>query len=115
LRSISCAGPFAPSAPSRPDTRRNGVDRLAGLAAVQVIGAAAPPSSVPSDEVVDSTAQPSGPAPSDYVVEPGDTLWSIAVHIAPDQDPRPIVHRLAERSGGTALRPGQRLSLAGIR
>jgi len=88
---------------------------LAGLAAVQVIGAAAPPSSVPSDEVVDSTAQPSGPAPSDYVVEPGDTLWSIAVHIAPDQDPRPIVHRLAERSGGTALRPGQRLSLAGIR
>jgi hypothetical protein len=99
LRSISCAGPFAPSAPSRPDTRRNGVDRL------------------PADPFARDRlpAPPSGPAPSDYVVEPGDTLWSIAVHIAPDQDPRPIVHRLAERSGGTALRPGQRLSLAGIR
>lgn len=84
------------------------------LAAMQAIGAVAPPSSTPSGEV-DSTARPSGPAPSDYVVEPGDTLWSIAVRIAPGQDPRPIVHRLAERSGGTALRPGQRLSLAGIR
>jgi hypothetical protein len=50
-----------------------------------------------------------------YVVEPGDTLWSIAERIAPGEDPRPIVHVLAQRAGGSGLRPGQRLSLAGIR
>jgi len=74
-----------------------------------------PRSSTPTGDVAGSTARPLGPAPSDYVGEPRETLWSIAVRIAPGEDPRPIVQRLAERSGGTALRPGQRLSLAGIR
>jgi hypothetical protein len=50
-----------------------------------------------------------------YVVQPGDTLWSIARQIDPNGDPRPIVDRLAERAGGAALRPGQRLSLDGLR
>jgi nucleoid-associated protein YgaU len=64
---------------------------------------------------VESSGTGSG-APDDvYVVEPGDTLWSIAERLAPDEDPRPIVHRLAERAGGSVLRPGQRLSLAGVR
>lgn len=57
---------------------------------------------------------PGGPAPVVYVVEPGDTLWSIARRIDPHGDPRPIVERLVERSGGAALRPGQRVSLEGL-
>ena len=64
---------------------------------------------------------PSAPVPMDrsegdiYVVEPGDTLWSIASRTQPDADPRPIVDALAERLGGASLQPGQRLRLDGLR
>jgi LysM domain-containing protein len=68
----------------------------------------------PAPDAVASTVSASESAEV-YVVEPGDTLWSIAERIAPGEDPRPIVHRLAERAGGSGLRPGQRMSLAGIR
>jgi nucleoid-associated protein YgaU len=57
---------------------------------------------------------PSGPSARVYVVEQGDTLWSIARRLDPGGDPRPIVDRLAGQAGGSALRPGQRLSLDGI-
>jgi hypothetical protein len=59
-----------------------------------------------------------GPAPNGsavYVVEPGDTLWSIARRLDPEGDPRPIVHRLSEQTGGAGLQPGQRLALDGLR
>jgi hypothetical protein len=46
-----------------------------------------------------------------YVVQPGDTYWSIAVAIAPDGDPRPVVDRLRQASGGKALEAGDRLVL----
>jgi hypothetical protein len=41
------------------------------------------------------------------VVQPGDSLWSIAERLAPGEDPRPIVDALAEARGGTALVPGE--------
>jgi len=47
-----------------------------------------------------------------YVVEPGDTLWSIARRVAPGRDPRPVVDGLQKandlRSG---LQVGQELSI----
>jgi Tfp pilus assembly protein FimV len=47
-----------------------------------------------------------------YVVEPGDTLWSIARRAAPGRDPRPVVDGLIEANdlrGG--LQAGQELSI----
>jgi Tfp pilus assembly protein FimV len=56
---------------------------------------------------------PDRPAPRvAYVVEPGDTLWSIARRVAPGRDPRPVVDNLIEANdlrGG--LQAGQELSI----
>jgi hypothetical protein len=59
-------------------------------------------------------ARPSGGAGPEriYVVEPADTLWSIASSNYAG-DPRGAIWRLRERNGlkTTLLRPGQRLVL----
>lgn len=46
-----------------------------------------------------------------YVVQPGDTLWSIAQRLDSGGDPRPLVDRLADARGGTVLHVGERLRL----
>jgi nucleoid-associated protein YgaU len=50
---------------------------------------------------------------SSVVVEPGDTLWSIAGSVAGSDDVRPVVDRIQELNGlsGTDLVPGQVLRL----
>ena len=63
-----------------------------------------------------SAATPSAaPAPAGatvHVVEPGETVWTIAREVTPpDQDVRATVDRIIERNGTAALRPGQRLVL----
>jgi nucleoid-associated protein YgaU len=50
-------------------------------------------------------------APLVYVVQPGDTLWSIADAVAPGTDRREAVGALTDAAGGTELVPGQRLEL----
>jgi Tfp pilus assembly protein FimV len=56
---------------------------------------------------------PDRPAPRvTYVVESGDTLWSISRRVAPGRDPRPVVDGLIEANdlhGG--LQAGQELSI----
>jgi len=49
-----------------------------------------------------------------YVVQSGDTLWSIARRISPERDPRPVVDELSSRVGGQGLRPGQQLDVRDI-
>ncbi len=44
---------------------------------------------------------------TEYVVRPGDTLWSIAAALEPGRDQRPLVDQLAREVGGTSLYPGQ--------
>jgi Tfp pilus assembly protein FimV len=56
---------------------------------------------------------PERPAPRvHYVVEPGDTLWSIARRVAPGRDPRPVVDALVEANDlHDGLQAGQELSV----
>jgi Tfp pilus assembly protein FimV len=53
------------------------------------------------------------PARAVYVVQPGDTIWSIAHELDPSGDTRAMVDRIVALNGGAALEPGQRLRLAG--
>jgi nucleoid-associated protein YgaU len=46
-----------------------------------------------------------------YVVQPGDTLWSIATEIAPEEDPRIVVDALRRANGGPELEIGSQLTL----
>jgi LysM repeat protein len=48
-----------------------------------------------------------GPAITQHVVEPGDSLWSIAERLEPGRDPRPVVDALTAARGGKPLVPGE--------
>ena len=50
---------------------------------------------------------------STVVVQPGDTLWSIARSVAPDEDPRAVVDAIVDLNGldGVDLVPGAQLQL----
>lgn len=52
---------------------------------------------------------PAGPATAVVVVQPGDSLWSIAKELAPKADPRETVMRLRELNGlgNAVVVPGQ--------
>jgi len=46
-----------------------------------------------------------------YVVQPGDTLWSVAQRLDPAGDPRVLVSELTARLGSDRLVAGERLRL----
>ena len=46
-----------------------------------------------------------------YVVQPGDTMWSIAVRLDPSADPRSVVAQLEAQVGSDTLEAGQRIQL----
>ena len=50
-------------------------------------------------------------AGSVYVVQPGDTLWTLARRAQPNGDLRPLVGRLAAAHDGRPLQAGQRIVL----
>lgn len=51
-----------------------------------------------------------------YVVRGGDTLWGIAVRVAPGVDPRPVVDAISRANDVEAgeLVPGQTLVIPGV-
>jgi hypothetical protein len=57
-------------------------------------------------------AAPAGPAAT-VVVQPGDTLWSIAARYAPGPDPFTTIERIRQLNGldGYTVHAGQRLML----
>lgn len=46
-----------------------------------------------------------------HVVQPGDTLWSIARSLQPEGDVRRLVQQLASQRHGAALQVGERIVL----
>jgi hypothetical protein len=44
------------------------------------------------------------------VVQPGDTLWSLAPRLAPERDPRAVVDAVADARGGATLVPGETIT-----
>jgi LysM domain len=87
---------------------------IAGLAmAVQAIAQAASTVGPSAPEPLESEgAGPPRPVEGEvYVVQPGDTLWSIAAELAPESDPRPVVHALRAANGGSELQVGDRLTV----
>jgi hypothetical protein len=75
---------------------------LAGAISARLAGGGHPSSAV---------GAPSRIASQEWVVQPGDTLWSIAAELAPDADPRAVVDRLIDANGGAPIQVGQHLVL----
>ncbi len=46
-----------------------------------------------------------------YVVQPGDTLWSIASRFDHGGDPRPLAEALARETGSAVVVPGERIAI----
>ena len=107
------ATPVRPTATSRPVYRRRRllVAVTLGLlaSALSLLGGAlvARVTGTPGAAVGEAAGEPVV-----HVVQPGDTLWSIAERITPDdRDIRHTVDRLAASTGGAMLQPGQRVVL----
>jgi len=80
---------------------------VAATLAVVAIAAAWGP--VLGDSIGRQDVEAKAVARSRYVVQPGDTLWSIAVEMAPSEDPRPLVDAISSTNAidPTTLAPGQ--------
>jgi Tfp pilus assembly protein FimV len=82
----------------------------AGLALVIVLVAAQAGGALGDQPLAVSERRPAFSSASTgvhYVVEPGDSLWSIAEELEPGEDPRPVVDALAEARGDAPLIPGE--------
>ena len=85
---------------------------LASSATARIAGGA--PSSAAGDPTPTSAAASSAAgvaAPATVVVQPGDTLWTIAEAVAPDTDVRVTVDQLVAINGSSPLVVGQELEL----
>ena len=108
---------FPESTPNlvQPRKRRYGIRRLVAGTILSIIGALvwtvlAHVAGLNND-IVGADISPNAPQEI-YVVQSGDTLWSIAMTFDADGDPRDTIDRLAELNGGSNLYIGQRLVLS---
>jgi nucleoid-associated protein YgaU len=92
--------------------------RRRAVAAAVVVGAAvvglALPLSVLGGRPASVTPSPSVAAAAGatvYVVQPGDTLWSIAQRLDGGGNPRPLAEALARETGSATVVPGERIAV----
>lgn len=84
---------------------------LATAAVARIAGGAPSAAGGPSPTSAAASSAAGVAAPSTMVVQPGDTLWSIAAEIAPEVDVRITVDRLVALNGGAPIVAGQELAL----
>lgn len=101
-----------PPVPAATFRRRRVAAAVVGVALVLVVAQAGgalgdSPLAVPERRPAVSPAAAESGELLRHVVEPGDSLWSIAAAVAPGEDPRPVVDALAAARGGTTLVPGE--------
>lgn len=88
---------------------------LGALLSPHSAGAAAAGASTDAGASVGPVAPAVAPAaPAVYVVQPGDTLWSIARQLRPSGDIRTLVDALADRAGSGPLVAGAALPVDGL-
>jgi len=117
--------PFRPAVRHQPSVavrRRRATITLVVLAALGVLlgaGSLAGAGQAPIRQQVVAGAEvdalpvvASSGAATTHVVQPGDTLWSLARRLQPEGDVRPLVARLRQAHGPGPLLPGERLRLA---
>ena len=83
---------------------------LATAAVARIAGSAPSAAGGPSPTSADASGAAGVAAPS-VVVQPGDTLWSIAAEVAPTTDVRITVDQLIALNGRSPIVPGQELTL----
>jgi nucleoid-associated protein YgaU len=114
---------FVARAPSRPAPtvrtyRRRRLAVLLATTAAVLLAPVAASRAVAAFRDVPASVPERRPAPATpsaarigYLVQPGDTLWSIARKLQPEGDVRALVHQLVDANGGADLDVGQRLVL----
>ncbi len=75
-----------------------------GLALTVLLGGFGVAGAAGSDRAADRPARL-------YVVQSGDTLWSIARSVQPHGDVRRLVHQLAQQTGGAEISVGSQIEL----
>lgn len=65
----------------------------------------------PAPRVAVTAGPAGGPAVRSVVVQPGDSLWSIARRIQPSGEVRDLVDRLVAAHGSSVIVPGERIAL----
>jgi len=99
----------------RRSLRRSRLRRRRRIAAVSVVAAALVLLALPISALGGRplprrpAAVAAGMRPSTFVVEPGDTLWSIAGRYAHGTEQRALVGALAAELGSEVVRPGERI------
>ena len=66
-----------------------------------------------ASQAADVAAEPGRPQLQQTTVQPGESLWSVAQRIAPDNDPRDVIAQIRRLNdlSSTQLRVGQQLLL----
>ena len=113
VHAITSVRPVRPAVPARPVVRFTRRGRLiVVLALVLLLFSLATLSRAAGWAfATDQGSTGSGAVATEWVVQPGETLWQVAVAVAPDADPRDTVARIVELNNlpDASVRAGQTL------